>query len=668
MENDADAPQKLKFPKATIFLIANEVLERFYFYGCTAIIVVYLNNVLDFSERDAKSLFHAYSMLIYFFPLLGGVISDSWLGKFNTIVVFTAVYSVGSILLALTTYNALKLPKTELTITSLMIIAIGGGLIKPCIPSFGGDQFILPDQQSQLTLFFYLFYFAVNAGSLLAMFITPLLRSEVDCFGETGCYPLAFSLPAVFMVLALVVFFVGKPWYRILKPVGNVVVNVFKCIWYAIRHRKEEPPVDYWLDRSEPKFGADLVKDINAVGRVLLIFLPLPVYFALYYQQHSAWVLQASKMDGDIGFYTILPEQLQIVNPLMVIILIPTFTYIIYPLLAKCRLLRTSLQRMCCGGFITVATFVVSGFVSLAIEASDPVMPGAKEAHIRVYDPTECDYHINISENVLGEFPVRPNIDGYMESLNTPLSSTSTKANLEFFSAHGNTTDHLTCPNHLIPIHIKEKNAYYIYVNHEGAHIFNDVLEKSKSGQPLVRTIFARSNESIKYEYAGSRKKTFELKVNGKQVNRELQQVPQPGKWTLSTNEKEILTFRPGGCYIVLENVAKKTARLITMFKPSPIHILWQLPQYFLITSGEILFSIAGLEFAYSEAPVSMKAVVNAFYLLNSSFGNLIVIIIEQCHFFKQQSYTFFLYSCLMAGDMVIFTVLAIRYKYLNTF
>lgn len=52
-------------------------------------------------------------------------------------------------------------------------------------------------------MFFSLFYFAINAGSLLSTFITPILRNDVECFGNTSCYPLAFAVPGVLMVISI---------------------------------------------------------------------------------------------------------------------------------------------------------------------------------------------------------------------------------------------------------------------------------------------------------------------------------------------------------------------------------------------------------------------------------------------------------------------------------
>lgn len=93
--------------------------------------------------------------------------------------------------------------KREFSLGGLFLIAVGTGGIKPCVAAFGGDQFILPQQEKYLVTFFSVFYFAINSGSLISSFLTPELRSGVKCFGEQECYSLAFFVPAILMVLSI---------------------------------------------------------------------------------------------------------------------------------------------------------------------------------------------------------------------------------------------------------------------------------------------------------------------------------------------------------------------------------------------------------------------------------------------------------------------------------
>lgn len=94
------------------------------------------------------------------------------------------------------------------------------------------------------------------------------------------------------------------------------------------------------------------------------------------------------------------------------------------------------------------------------------------------------------------------------------------------------------------------------------------------------------------------------------------------------------------------------------------MHILWQLPQYVIITAGEIMFSVTGLEFSFTQAPESMKSVLQACWLLAVAFGNIIVVIVAKVNFFKSQASEFFLFFGLMVLDVCLFIYLATRYRY----
>lgn len=114
----------------------------------------------------------------------------------------------------------------------LALIALGTGGIKPCVSAFGGDQFVA-GQEKQLQSFFSFFYISINAGSLISTFLTPILRQDVHCIeGREDCYPLAFGVPAILMVVALLLFVLGYfvTKYNIVPPgKENILLTVVKC-------------------------------------------------------------------------------------------------------------------------------------------------------------------------------------------------------------------------------------------------------------------------------------------------------------------------------------------------------------------------------------------------------------------------------------------------------
>lgn len=141
---------------------------------------------------------------------------------------------------------------------------------------------------------------------------------------------------------------------------------------YAVRTKIRDGrrnPRRNFLDYSIDKYGVELVNDTRVLLRLLVLYLPLPLFWALYIQQGSRWTFQADKMNGDIGFYIIKPDQFGLISPLLVIVLIPIFESIVYPILSKIGI-RRPLQKLAIGGALAAISFLISAFIQLKIEAA----------------------------------------------------------------------------------------------------------------------------------------------------------------------------------------------------------------------------------------------------------------------------------------------------------
>ncbi|CAL8070267.1 unnamed protein product [Orchesella dallaii] len=285
---ELESDKKLPYPKSVFFIITNEFCERFSYYGMKAVLSLFLINVLEYSEDKSTVIYHVFSMLCYFTPVFGAMIADSLLGKFKTILYLSIVYAIGNVVLSAAATPPLQIPQETFTMLGLLLIAIGTGGIKPCVSAFGGDQFVLPQQAMQLASFFSIFYFAINAGSLVSTLITPIFRKDVKCFDSETCYPLAFGVPAVLMVVSLIVFVIGKPWYNCRKPEGNITMDVGKCVTYAIKQKsKSKDRREHWLDHASGKYDSELIESIKRLLKILVLYIPLPVFWALFDQQGS---------------------------------------------------------------------------------------------------------------------------------------------------------------------------------------------------------------------------------------------------------------------------------------------------------------------------------------------------------------------------------------------
>ncbi|KNE60442.1 hypothetical protein AMAG_05830 [Allomyces macrogynus ATCC 38327] len=491
-------------PKSVFFIIGNEFCERFNFYGIKAILFIYLTRYLLINSDTATALVHGFVFLAYLFTLLGGALSDGYLGRYKTIVVLSLVYCVGNLTLSLTAIPGVMpvssapasgdiegsgKPSPWGAVVGLVLLALGTGGIKPNVSAFGADQY-LPSQVRAISLYFSFFYASINTGSLLSMITTPLLRSRA-CFGRDDCFPLAFGLPSLLLFVSTLVFIAGQKHYRQQPPSGNVLAQVLSAMTTARKlkrqaQRRDDAPLPHWLDYAalDDRFDVAFVKDIKQVLNVLWVFLPLPLFWTLYDQQSSRWTSQALLMQSRMSLFgtgwtlEVKPDQMQVTNAVLILAFIPLFQRYVYPSVSL-----PPLRRMTVGMLFTGFSFVLAGFLQLAID----------RGVFTVFDPTRGTT-IEVTDPALRRH----------------------------FAEQGT----LQCVDHCVPI-------------------------------------------------------------------------------------------------------------------------LWQVPQYVIITAGEIMFSITGLEYSYAMAPASMKSVCQAAWQMTVAVGNLLVIVIAEAHLFEAAPELFFFATCL---------------------
>uniref|UniRef100_A0A669BY42 Solute carrier family 15 member 1 n=1 Tax=Oreochromis niloticus TaxID=8128 RepID=A0A669BY42_ORENI len=383
------------YPLSIFFIVVNEFCERFSYYGMRAVLVLYFKYFLKWDEDFATTIYHTFVALCYLTPILGAIVADSWLGKFKTIVYLSIVYAVGQVVMAVSAIQDITDANKDgtpdnmtlhvaLSMVGLLLIALGTGGIKPCVAAFGGDQFE-DHQEKQRSTFFSIFYLSINAGSLISTLITPILRAQTcGIHIQQECYPLAFGVPAALMVVALIVFIVGSPMYIRNPPQGNIIVKVCKCIGFAVknrfRHRSSQyPKREHWMDWAEEKYDKLLIAQVKMALKVLFLYIPLPMFWALFDQQGSRWTFQATTMNGN--FATSLSSH-QTVNPILILILVPIMDTLIYPLISKCFNF-TPLRRITVGMFLAALAFVAAALLQIQIDKTLPDFPSSTEGQVK---------------------------------------------------------------------------------------------------------------------------------------------------------------------------------------------------------------------------------------------------------------------------------------------
>eukprot|EP00092_Neocalanus_flemingeri_P064379 GFUD01078125.1.p1 GENE.GFUD01078125.1~~GFUD01078125.1.p1 ORF type:complete len:713 (-),score=207.39 GFUD01078125.1:317-2455(-) len=663
--------QQLPYPKSVFFIVGNEFCERFSYYGMKAILSIYLKKKLHFTEDKATVIYHTFSMFCYFTPIFGAMIADQLLGKFKTIVYISIIYVLGHLLKTLAAIPTLGIPPVEFSLIGLALIAIGTGGIKPCVSAFGGDQFKLPEQARQLQTFFSIFYFSINAGSLISTVLTPAIREDVECFGDDTCYSLAFGIPAILMLVATVIIIMGKPLYKMKPPQGNILTRVFGSIGYAVKKKIDGVPADHWMDLAKDRYEPQLVEDVKCVLRVLVLYLPLPVWWALFDQTGSRWTFQATRMNGVVGGAgTIKPDQMQVINPLLILFLLPLFDKILYPAFAKFNMLQMPLQRMTAGGILTAASFFISGFLELEMMKTYAKIPAVGFSEIHFMNNIPCHVSLQLSngtglvqEEAIDKLEnmVLRNLEPGKYSLDMEVSSTCLPAIL-------------TKRTEQVEVMTHDKEVTAVFLGVDGGAVLPTVLdghddpEKDDGANGRIKVVYdmGKLEKSTNLTLKSDKSYSFDLQPNG--VYGSNYSKIDTGLYDIMMDDAKLgnITIDQGGVYslIVARDPETNIHRSLThtLTTPNSIHILWLFPQYFVITVGEIMFSVTGLEFSYSQAPESMKSVLQAAWLLTVAFGNIIVIIVAEAKAFNDQASEFFMFACLMLVDMGIFMLLAWRY------
>ncbi|CRK99882.1 CLUMA_CG013185, isoform A [Clunio marinus] len=337
----------------------------------SAILVLYMNTELKFDQSISTAIMHANEFLVYTFTIFGAIVGDTWWGMFKTIAWMSIVYSLGNFVVALAAIQPLNLPTLALTITGLFILAVGSGGVRPNLSVFGGFQYT-SDQTEGLGLYFGLQYFVMKCGTLVGSLVSPILRGDVTCFGMDNCYPLAFGTPGIVMLLSFVIFMLGKRFYVKVQPSKqSMLLLVSSCIITSIKEKCKSGKLgkkSHWLDYAVTKHGEKLVMETKMVLNVLVMFLPLPLYWSAFMLQSSRFVFQATRMNGDfLGWFIIKPDQMIVFNPIISIILFPICEYIFYPLLEKLGI-KSLLQKMTLGGIVAALGIVCAIFVEIQIK------------------------------------------------------------------------------------------------------------------------------------------------------------------------------------------------------------------------------------------------------------------------------------------------------------
>jgi POT family proton-dependent oligopeptide transporter len=328
------APLKTdKMPPGIPYIVGNEAAERFSYYGMNSILVIFMTQYLmnaqgqpdHMTDAQAEAWYHTFVSAVYFLPILGALLADAVFGKYLIVLLLSVVYCFG--------HFALAMNDTRLgLVLGCGLVALGAGGIKPCVSANVGDQFGTMNQHL-LPRVFNWFYFSINLGSAFSTILIPELLNRVGP-------RVAFGVPGIAMLIATVVFWMGRRKFVHIPPAGLGV--------YARELLRRE--------------------NLKALGNLLILVPFAAMFWALWQQNFSSWVVQSEKMDRHLFGHDWLPAQIQTVNPVFVLVMLPLFSYVIYPTLAR-FVKVTPLRRFGAGLWAVIVAFLIVGWIQTRIDA-----------------------------------------------------------------------------------------------------------------------------------------------------------------------------------------------------------------------------------------------------------------------------------------------------------
>ncbi|KAH6789557.1 nitrate transporter 1.5 [Perilla frutescens var. frutescens] len=410
--------------RAGLLVLVSEGLAALAFTGVEVNMVLFSKSVLGQSNADAAKTFSTWMGTLNICTLLGAFLSDSYLGRYLTCVVFQGVLVIGLVILSLSTQESMLEPKgcgkigvvcnqpSPAKVTcfyiSVYLLALGSGAIEPAMATLGADQFDEedPEENKSKTAFFSYYYVALNLGSLIAE--TVLVYIE-----NLGRWVLAFWISTSCGLLALVFLLSGTSRYRHTRPPsGNpvsrfsqVVVASMRKLKLEVSSHREEGLYEVqdkddkecsrrilhtndfkYLDRAAVMTESDeillnkgqtpnpwqlctvtQVEEVKCVLRLLPIWFCTIVASVVFVQVLSLFVEQGASMNTAIYSFHIAPASMTAFDIISTSTFIICYERLIVPLYARLtkKELKTpsELKRMGIGMVISIIAMIIAGLV-----------------------------------------------------------------------------------------------------------------------------------------------------------------------------------------------------------------------------------------------------------------------------------------------------------------
>ncbi|XVF12002.1 hypothetical protein REPUB_Repub08aG0077100 [Reevesia pubescens] len=392
--NDHEPEINYRGWKAMPFIIGNETFEKLGAIGTLANLLIYLTTVFNLNSITAATIINVFNGTTNFGTLVGAFLCDTYFGRYRTLGFATVASFVGLLAIQLTAAipelhphrcaakgnGECKGPtagQLAFLLTGLGLMIVGAGGVRPCNLAFGVDQFNPKTESGKrgIDSFFNWYFFTFTFAQMISLTLIVYIQSNVS-------WAIGLGIPAILMLIACVVYFVGSKKYVKVKASGSPMTSVAQVIVVAIKKRKLKPVEQPWLSLFKyipPKsinsklpytdqFSMQQVEEVKCLFRVLPIWAAQIIYCVTLVQLHTYAVFQAVQSDRRLGNSNFkIPAATNVVFMMLSLtFFIPVYDRVIVPFLQRIGGKEggiTILQRIGIGIFISIITMLVSGMV-----------------------------------------------------------------------------------------------------------------------------------------------------------------------------------------------------------------------------------------------------------------------------------------------------------------
>uniref|UniRef100_A0A0A0K953 Nitrite transporter n=1 Tax=Cucumis sativus TaxID=3659 RepID=A0A0A0K953_CUCSA len=403
--------------------LSNEICEKIAVVGFNTNMISYLTKQLHMPSTKAANTITNFSGTASLTPLIGAFIADSYVGRFWTITVASILYQIGMVSLTTSAVvPGLRPPPCKageickeatggqlgILYVSLLLTALGSGGIRPCVVSFGADQFEEgdPKRGTKTYKYFNWYYFAMGASMLVAVTVLVYVQDNIG-------WGWGFGIPTIAMLVSIITFVVGYPIYRHLDPSGSPFTRLLQVGVAAYKKRKVcivsdsnllyqnrdiDDPISRdgnllhtkhmrFLDKAaivteeeKVKMGEELgkpnlwklstvhrVEELKSVIRMGPIWASGIILITAYSQQYTFSLLQASTMNRHLtNSFQIPAGSMTVFTLLTMLITVALYDRVFIPIARRFTGLDrgiTFLTRMGIGLVISIFATLIAGFV-----------------------------------------------------------------------------------------------------------------------------------------------------------------------------------------------------------------------------------------------------------------------------------------------------------------